>query len=102
MAKFRAKQMDDSEWLAFELAYELVFQMLGGSKDAALFCSNVPGSTDSLALIPSFRAAVVEAASPGGWYDVDETGAHDWRLVCGHADAPNAFGVQVSSQPNHR
>ena len=86
MAKFRAKRMDHFEWLAFELAYEMVFQMLGGAKDAALFCARIPGSDESLALIPSYRAAVVEAASPGGWYDTDETSGHDWSLIVGHGD----------------
>ena len=95
MAKFRAKPMDQAEWLAFELAYELVFQMLGGTKDVALFCAPIPGSEESLALIPSYRAAVVESASPGGWYDLDETSGHDWRLIVGHPDAPKSFGVRL-------
>jgi hypothetical protein len=95
MAKFRAKQMDRFEWLAFELAYEMVFQMLGGAKDAALFCAAVPDGDEKLALIPSYRAAVVEAASPGGWYDLEDTSGHDWRLVSGHADAPQTLGVSV-------
>ena len=51
MGKFRAKQMDDAEWLAFEQAYEMVFQMLGGTKDAALFCARAGASEDSLVLI---------------------------------------------------
>lgn len=98
MAKFRAKQMEQSEWLAFELAYEMVFQMLGGAKDAALFCARIPGSDERLALIPSYRAAVVEAASPGGWYDTDEISGHDWSLIAGHSDAPQALGVQLGTQ----
>lgn len=98
MPKFRAKLMDEAEWLAFELAYELVFQMLGGTKDAALFSEHMPRSGERLALIPSYRAAVVEAASPGGWYDLDATSGHDWRLIVGHGDAPQAFGVQLGTQ----
>ena len=102
MAKFRAKQMDHSEWLAFEQAYELVFQMLGGAKDAALFCATIPRSDDVLALIPSYRAAVVEAASPGDWYDVDEVSGHNWRLVSGHVGAEQTFGVQLDAWPPNR
>ena len=95
MGKFRAKQMDDAEWLAFEQAYEMVFQMLGGTKDAALFCARAGASEDSLVLIPSYRAAVVEAASPGDWYDIDDPSGHDWRLIIGHADAAQAFEVKL-------
>ena len=98
VAKFRAKQMDYSEWLAFEQAYELVFQMLGSAKDAALFCAAMPGSDDILALIPAYRAAVVEAASPGGWYDMEEVSGHDWRLVSGHVGAEQTFGVQFDTR----
>lgn len=97
MAKFRAKRMDQSEWLAFELAYGMVFQMLGGAQDAALFCARIPASDESLAPIPSYRAAVVEAASPGGWYDVDDTSGHEWRLVSGHAAAAKDFGVPLGA-----
>ena len=98
MAKFRVKRMDNAEWLAFELAYGLVFQMLGGTKDAALFCEYGRGSENCLALVPSYRAAVVEAASPGEWYDLDDPSGHDWRLIIGHADAPQAFGVELGPQ----
>ena len=97
MAKFRAKRMEQAEWLAFEQAYDLVFQMLGGTKDVALFVAHFPGSDEALALIPSHRAAVVEAASPGDWYDTDETSDHVWRLVAGHADAGTTFGVLLDA-----
>ena len=90
--------MDEAEWRVFELAYEMVFQMLGGTKDAALFSEHMPRSGERLALIPSYRAAVIEAASPEGWYDLDDTSGHDWSLIVGHRDSPHAFGVQLGTQ----
>ena len=93
------KRMDQVEWMAFEQAYELVFQMLGGINDVALFGALLPGSDETLALIPSNRAAVVEAASPGDWYDTDETSGHGWRLVAGHADAASTFGIVLEATP---
>ena len=94
--------MDHAEWLAFEQAYELVFQMLGGAKDAALFCATILRSDDVLALIPSYRAAVVEAASPGGWHDMDDVSGHVWRLVSGHVGAEQTFSVQLDARPPRR
>ena len=99
MAKFRAKRMEQEEWLAFEQAYELVFQMLGGAQDLALFSAPIPGRAETLALIPSHKAVVVEAASPGGWYDTDDTSGHDWRKVAGHADANTNFGGRFDPGP---
>ena len=96
------KRMDQVEWMAFEQAYELVFQMLGGTKDFALFSARLPGSDESMALIPSHRAAVVEAASPGDWHDTDITSDHAWRLVKGHADAGSTFGVLLDAKPPRR
>jgi hypothetical protein len=101
MAKFRAKRMEQIEWLAFEQAYELVFQMLGGTADVALFGAQL-SDQERLALIPSHKADVVEATSPGDWYDIDEAGDYDWQLVVGHADAPAIFGVPVKASPPRR
>ena len=98
MAKFRAKQMDQIEWLAFSQVYQMVFQMLGSTKEVALFYAPMPGGA-SLALIPSHRANVVEAASPGGWHDTDDTSGHNWRLVAGHADSATNFGVLLDARP---
>ena len=102
MAKFRVKRMDRIEWLAFEQAYEVVFQMLGGTKDFALFSAQLPGSDESMALIPSHRSAVVEAVSPGDWHDTDITNGHAWRLAKGHADAGSTFGVLLDAKPPRR
>jgi hypothetical protein len=95
VADFRAKTMDLGEWAAFKLAYELVFQMLGSAKDAALFREDRPGGNECMVLIPSYRATVVESISPGGWHDMEDIGGHDWQLVVGHADAPGALGVPL-------
>ena len=97
MAKFRVKKMDDEEWLAFKLAYDLVYQMLGSTGDTALFCEKMAGSDETLVLIPAHRAEVIESVSPGGWQDVDETNGHNWRFIAGRNDAHATFGVQLAS-----
>ena len=97
MAKFRVKRMDDAEWLEFKLAFDLVYQMLGSTRDIALFCEKMVGCDETVVLISSYRAEVIEAVSPGGWYDSDETSGHNWRLLGGHRDATATFGVRICS-----
>lgn len=97
MAKFRDKKMDEEGWLAFKLAYDLVYQMLGSTRDTALFCEKMAGSDETLVLIPCYKAEVIESVSPGGWHDVDEANGHNWRFIAGHSEAHATFDVQLST-----
>ena len=96
MARFRVKRMSDLEWLEFKPAFDLVYQMLGSTRDIALFCEKMAGSDETVVLISSYRAVVIEAVSPGGWSDTDETSGHNWRLSGGHQDAHANHDVLLS------
>lgn len=96
---FRCKSMAVEEWAPFQNRFEEFFMAVGGDSRIALFIEadndDAPVELDTL-LIPSHRAELVEALSPGGWADCPDAKQRCWGLLVGHASAVEDHGLKFS------
>jgi hypothetical protein len=75
--------------------FEAVFEALHAPPSVALFCRTTHDFQHEIFLLTP-DAARHFSAFPGEWIDADDPTAHGWRLLVGHADAFENFGLRTT------
>ncbi len=75
--------------------FAAVFEALLGPPGMALFCRTTRNCEHEIFLLTP-DAAKYSSALRGDWTDAGDPTAHGWKLLVGHADAFERFGL---SQP---
>jgi hypothetical protein len=94
MKTFRAKLLPYPEWETFRDRFDRLFTEWKAIPRTALFRQRLPVKQAGLLLIPSYRAADIEALSPGEWSDLADPTQQSWVLLVGRAGAARHFGLE--------
>jgi hypothetical protein len=91
---FRAKLLAYPDWEVFGDRFDVLFTAWKATPRTAWFRERLPVKQEGLLLIPSYRASEIEALSPGGWRDLDDSNERDWIVLVGRVGAARRFGLK--------
>ncbi|MEG3165518.1 hypothetical protein U1701_13025 [Sphingomonas sp. PB2P19] len=95
---FVIKEMQMSEWPAFQDKFSDLHIAFGAPDDFALFHRNQDGFAISTIAASGIELARVNALSPDGWSAVERLEGNGWAVLVGNSDVHTRLGVQIGSR----
>ncbi len=77
--------------------FEMVFMVLGGPKDMALFCRTTDDRKHEICLL-SPAAAYMSANLKGEWCEALDVHDHEWTVLVANGNARDQFGLRIGTE----